>query len=355
MWCQVCVISPQLEQDFQTFPVGRKEGRKEEEEEETTVNVREDCWVYRQLLVNVRLPPLFLPSPFFYSLLSSLSPLQLLHFIFLLPSTLLFISLNLQPVVVQTSADLKGPERVVVDRLISEKQCQQLMDLASVSVLSRKTVLLFVLFCYSCGICFLMLFFHLMYLHTCTHTHTCTHAHIHTCTHAHMHTHTFTHAHMHTIHTHIHTCTHAHMHTIHTHTFTHAHMHTCTQYMHTHSHMHTFTHSHPHTQYGSEGDGYSQKSPHTTREKFEGLNILEAAKVLTLHCKIAVHIALFSIFIFCKQSKLGRGVCVWESGKLNIFLRSIFCFVHVLFVSCSPESCGGDGKPLPLPTLRKRQ
>ena len=237
------------------------------------------------MLVNVCLPPLFLPSPFFYSLLSSLSPLQLLHFIFLLPSTLLFISLNLQPVVVQTSADLKGPERVVVDRLISEKQCQQLMDLASVSVLSRKTVLLFVLFCYSCGICFLMLFFHLMYLHTCTHTHTCTHAHIHTCTHA----------------------------TIHTHTFTHAHMHTCTQYMHTHSHMHTFTHSHPHTQYGSEGDGYSQKSPHTTREKFEGLNILEAAKVPTLHythCKIAVHIALFSIFIFCKQSKLGRGVCV---------------------------------------------
>ena len=44
MWCQVCVISPQLEQDFQTFPVGRKEGKKEEEEEEeTTVNVREDC------------------------------------------------------------------------------------------------------------------------------------------------------------------------------------------------------------------------------------------------------------------------------------------------------------------------
>ena len=137
---------------------------------------------------------------------------------------------------------------------------------------------------------FLCCFF--MYLHTCTHTHTCTHAHIHTCTHAHMHTHTFTHAHMHTIHTHIHTFTHAHMHTI---------------------HAHTFTHSHPHTQYGSEGDGYSQKSPHTTREKFEGLNILEAAKVLTLHykhCRIAVHIALFSIFIFCKQSKLGRGVCV---------------------------------------------
>ena len=42
MWCQVCVISPQLEQDFQMFPVGRKEGRKEEEEE-TTVNMREDC------------------------------------------------------------------------------------------------------------------------------------------------------------------------------------------------------------------------------------------------------------------------------------------------------------------------
>ena len=171
------------------------------------------------MLVNVRLPPLFLPSPFFYSLLSSLSPLQLLHFIFLLPSTLLFISLNLQPVVVQTSADLKGPERVVVDRLISENQCQQLMDLASVSVLSRKTVLLFVLFCYSCGICFLMLFFHVpAHMHTHTHMHTCTHSHMHTCTHAHTHIHTCTHAH-------IHTCTHA---TIHTHTFTHAHIHTFT-------------------------------------------------------------------------------------------------------------------------------
>ena len=195
-----------------------------------------------------------------------------------------------------------------MDRLISEKQCQQLMDLASVSVLSRKTVLLFVLFCYSCGICFLMLFFHLMYLHTCTHTHT--HAHMHTFTHAHMHTCTHTHSHMHTCTQYIHTYTHSHMHTCHNiythiHTCTHAHMHTI--------HAHTFTHSHPHTQYGSEGDGYSQKSPHTTREKFEGLNILEAAKVLTLHykhCKIAVHIALFSIFIFCKQSKLGRGVCV---------------------------------------------
>ena len=159
----------------------------------------------------------FLPSfsPPLSSTPSSLSPLQLLHFIFLLPSTLLFISLNLQPVVVQTSADLKGPERVVVDRLISERQCQQLMDLASVSVLSRKTVLL-CSFLLLCGICFLMLFFHLMYLHTCTHTHT--HAHMHTCTHAHTHIHTCTHAH-------IHTCTHA---TIHTHTFTHAHIHTFT-------------------------------------------------------------------------------------------------------------------------------
>ena len=130
---------------------------------------------------------------------------------------------------------------------------------------------------------FLCCFF--MYLHTCTHTHTCTHAHIHTCTHAHMHTHTFTHAHMHTIHTHIHTFTHAHMHTI---------------------HAHTFTHSHPHTQYGSEGDGYSQKSPHTTREKFEGLNILEAAKVPTLHykhCKIAVHIALFSSILYSASNR----------------------------------------------------
>ena len=173
----------------------------------------------------------------------------------------------------QTSADLKGPERVVVDRLISEKQCQQLMDLASVSVLC---LVLFVLFCLL-EFVFLCCFFNSRIF---------THIHIHTCTHVHTHSH-------------IHTCTHAH-----THIYTHAHMHT---------HMHTFTHSHPHTQYGSEGDGYSQKSPHTTREKFEGLNILEAAKVLTLHykhCKIAVHIALFSIFIFCKQSKLGRGVCI---------------------------------------------
>ena len=142
-----------------------------------------------------------------------------------------------------------------MDRLISEKQCQQLMDLASVSVLSWKSVF----FCYFCGICFLCVF--------SSHVH----SHTHTCTHAHMHTYTYTHAHMHTF------------------TYTHAHMHTCT-------HIHTCTHSHPHTQYGSEGDGYSQKSPHTNREKFEGLNILDAAKVPTLHythCKIAVHIALF--------------------------------------------------------------
>ena len=37
-------------------------------------------------------------------------------------------------------------------------------------------------------------------------------------------------------------------------------------------------------QFGKEGDGYNQKSPHTPREKFEGLHILEAAKVvLTSH------------------------------------------------------------------------
>ena len=32
-------------------------------------------------------------------------------------------------------------------------------------------------------------------------------------------------------------------------------------------------------QFGVEGDGYQQKSPHTANEKFEGLHILDAAKV----------------------------------------------------------------------------
>ncbi len=36
---------------------------------------------------------------------------------------------------------------------------------------------------------------------------------------------------------------------------------------------------HTHTQYGKEGDGYERKSPHTENEKFEGLHLLEAAKV----------------------------------------------------------------------------
>jgi len=31
--------------------------------------------------------------------------------------------------------------------------------------------------------------------------------------------------------------------------------------------------------YGHEGDGYTSKSPHTAKEKFEGLHILEAAEV----------------------------------------------------------------------------
>ena len=123
-------------------------------------------------------------------------------------------------------------------------------------------------------------FFHLMYIH------------IHT--HAHMHTCTYTHAHMHT--------------------FTYTHMHTCT-------HIHTCTHSHPHTQYGSEGDGYSQKSPHTKREKFEGLNILDAAKVPTLHCKIAVYIALFLLQTIKTRERRMR---MWQAEYLfeNPFL---FC------------------------------
>ena len=125
---------------------------------------------------------------------------------------------------------------------------------------------------------------------SCTFTYT----HMHTCTHAHIH---------------IHTCTHAHIH-IHTH----AHMHTCT-------HIHTCTHSHPHTQYGSEGDGYSQKSPHTKREKFEGLNILDAAKVPTLHCKIAVYIALFLLQTIKTRERRMR---MWQAEYLfeNPFL---FC------------------------------
>jgi hypothetical protein len=32
-------------------------------------------------------------------------------------------------------------------------------------------------------------------------------------------------------------------------------------------------------QFAVEGDGYQRKSPHTQKEKFEGLHILDAAKV----------------------------------------------------------------------------
>ena len=42
------------------------------------------------------------------------------------------------------------------------------------------------------------------------------------------------------------------------------------------------------TQFSTEGDGYhGRKSPHTTNEKFEGLHILDAAKVMhTVHVHI---------------------------------------------------------------------
>lgn len=38
-------------------------------------------------------------------------------------------------------------------------------------------------------------------------------------------------------------------------------------------------------QVGKEGDGYAQKSPHTKHEKFEGLNIIDAAKVKIVQCR----------------------------------------------------------------------
>ena len=80
MWCRL--ISLQLEQDFQTFPVGAKEGTVEEEED--TVNVSEDCscWSFSVFLH-------FLPSPpVTLSLSSSHSPLQLLQ----LESSTFFLS-----------------------------------------------------------------------------------------------------------------------------------------------------------------------------------------------------------------------------------------------------------------------
>lgn len=41
--------------------------------------------------------------------------------------------LGLQPIVSQFGGELKGDERVVVDQMITEQQCQRLIDLASVS------------------------------------------------------------------------------------------------------------------------------------------------------------------------------------------------------------------------------
>ena len=38
-----------------------------------------------------------------------------------------------QPIVSQISEDLKGEDRVVVDQLITEKQCEKLIELTSVS------------------------------------------------------------------------------------------------------------------------------------------------------------------------------------------------------------------------------
>ena len=168
---------------------------------------------------------------------------------------------------------------------------------------------------------------HTCTLHTCTHTHmrtthmhtytrtlhTCTHAHMHTCT-LHMHTHTCTYTHAH------YTCTHAHMHTYthahYTHAYyTRAHMHTT--HMHTHMHTtHMHTHTHPHTQHGNEGDGYSQKSPHTSKEKFEGLNILDAAKVPTLH---------YTSNWNRKTWKCGWGSVPWKS-----FIDEVFCLFRIL-------------------------
>ena len=40
---------------------------------------------------------------------------------------------TLQPVVVQTSDDYDGIERMMVDKLLTQEQCDQLIQLASVS------------------------------------------------------------------------------------------------------------------------------------------------------------------------------------------------------------------------------
>ena len=53
------------------------------------------------------------------------------------------------------------------------------------------------------------------------------------------------------------------------------------------------------TQHCTMGDGYQRKSPHTYKEMFEGLNILDAAKVYTV-CFIityTIHIrTLYSVY-----------------------------------------------------------
>ena len=41
--------------------------------------------------------------------------------------------MHTQPVVVQTAADHNGKERLLVDQLLTETQCQQLITLAAVS------------------------------------------------------------------------------------------------------------------------------------------------------------------------------------------------------------------------------
>lgn len=73
---------------------------------------------------------------------------------------------------------------------------------------------------------------------------------------------------------------------------------------------------------GKEGDGYSQKSPHTKHEKFEGLNILDAAKAALIG---DVNVTLSRLYI--KASKKAKDL-VAESFQLKKPLY--FSYTHLV-------------------------
>ncbi|KAL5489009.1 hypothetical protein EMCRGX_G018048 [Ephydatia muelleri] len=76
------------------------------------------------------------------------------------------------------------------------------------------------------------------------------------------------------------------------------------------------------TKMGKEGDGYSQKSPHTKHEKFEGLNILDAAKAALMG---DVNMTLSKLYLMA--SKKAKDVV---AEKFQLKQPLYFSFTHLV-------------------------